>query len=128
VSVLWLATLQRAPKKLMRVPLTGNCRTVRHLGRLALAMCGDVALAEKLAGETSKLFPNGTVWNKVQLPEIRAAIELQRGHPAKAVELLASAAPYERAYLEVVCLRGLAYLRQHKGEGGGRGFRLPRGK
>ena len=97
--------------------LTGNCRTVRHLGRpaLALAMCGETAQAEKLARETSKLFPNGTVWNAVQLPEIRAAIELQRGQPSKAVELLASASPYERAYPEAVYLRGLAYLRLRKG-------------
>jgi len=97
--------------------LIGNCQTAHRLGRpaLALAMCGDAALAEKLAGETSKLFPNGTVWNAVQLPEIRAAIELQRDQPAKAVELLASASPYERAYPEAVYLRGLAYLRLHKG-------------
>jgi tetratricopeptide (TPR) repeat protein/predicted Ser/Thr protein kinase len=97
--------------------LSGNCRTARRLGRpaLALAMCGDTALAEKLAGETSKLFPNGTIWNAVQLPEIRAAVELQRDRPAKALELLASAAPYERAYPEAVYLRGLAYLRLHKG-------------
>ncbi len=83
--------------------LSGNCRTVRRLGRpaLALAMCGDAAQAEKLAAETSKRFPNGTIWNAVQLPEIRAAIELQRDQPAKAVELLASASPYERAYPEV---------------------------
>ena len=97
--------------------LSGNCQTVRRLGRpaLALAMCGDAAEAEKLAAETSKLFPNGTVWNAVQLPEIRAAIELQRDQPAKAVELLASASPYERAYPEAVYLRGLAYLRLRKG-------------
>jgi serine/threonine protein kinase/tetratricopeptide (TPR) repeat protein len=97
--------------------LSGNCETVRRLGRpaLALAMCGDAAQAEKLAGETSKLFPNGTLWNAVQLPEVRAAIQLQRDQPAKAVELLASASPYERAYPEVAYLRGLAYLRLHKG-------------
>jgi tetratricopeptide (TPR) repeat protein len=96
--------------------LAGNCRTVRRLGRppLALAMCGDTAQAEKLAAETSKLFPNGTVWNTVQLPEVRAAIQLQ-SDPAKAVELLASASPYERAYPEVAYLRGLAYLNLHKG-------------
>jgi tetratricopeptide (TPR) repeat protein len=92
--------------------LSGNCQTVRRLGRpaLALAMCGNAAQAEKLAGETSKLFPNGTIWNAVQLPEIRAAIELQRGQPANAVALLASASPYERADPEAVYLRGLAYL------------------
>jgi hypothetical protein len=51
----------------------------------------------------------------VQLPEIRAAIELKRGQPAKAVELLASASRYERANPETVYLRGLAYLRLRKG-------------
>ncbi len=98
--------------------LAGNCRIARRLGRpaLALAMCGDVARAERLAEETSKLFPNGTIWNAVQLPEIRAAIELQHGQPAKAMELLARASPFERAYPEVVYLRGLAYLRLGKGE------------
>jgi eukaryotic-like serine/threonine-protein kinase len=97
--------------------LSGNCGTAHHLARpaLALAMCGETAQAEKLAAETSKLFPNGTIWNALQLPEVRAAIELQRDQPAKAVELLASASPYDRAYPEVVYLRGLAYLRLHKG-------------
>jgi hypothetical protein len=98
--------------------LSGNCQTVRRLGRpaLALAMCGDAAQAEKLPGETSKLFPNTTIWDAVQLPEIRAAIELQRGQPAKAVALLASVSPYEGAYPEAVYLRGLAFLRLRKGE------------
>jgi hypothetical protein len=98
--------------------LSGNCRTVRRLGRpaLALAMCGDAAGAEKLARETSKVFPNGTVWNAVQLPAIRAAVKLQRGEAAEAVELLASASPYERAYPEAVYLRGWAYLRLRKGD------------
>jgi hypothetical protein len=97
--------------------LAGNCQTARRLGRpaLALAMCGDAAQAEKFAAETSKLFPNGTIWNAVQLPSIRAAIALNRDQPAKAVDLLASAAPYERSYLEAVYLRGLAYLRLQKG-------------
>ena len=97
--------------------LSGNCRTAHNLGgpALALAMCGDAAQAEKLAGETSKLLPNGTIWNAVELPQIRAAIELQRDQPAKAIELLTSASPYERAYPGAVYLRGLAYLRLHKG-------------
>ncbi|MDQ6708346.1 MAG: hypothetical protein M3Z85_20495 [Acidobacteriota bacterium] len=97
--------------------LSGNCGTVRHLGRpaLALALCGDATGAEKLAAGTSKRFPNGTLWNAVQLPEIRAAIELQRDQPVKAVELLASASPYERACPDAVYLRGVAYLRLRKG-------------
>jgi len=97
--------------------LSGNCQTVRRLGRpaLALALCGDSAQAELLARETSKLFPNGTLWNAVQLPAIRAALALKRDQPAKAVELLASASPYERAYPEAVYLRGLAYLGLREG-------------
>jgi eukaryotic-like serine/threonine-protein kinase len=97
--------------------LAGNCQTVRSAGRfaLALAMCGEAVQAEKLAAETSKLFPNGTIWNAVQLPEIRAAIALNHDQAARSVELLASASPYERAHLAAVYLRGQAYLNLHKG-------------
>jgi eukaryotic-like serine/threonine-protein kinase len=97
--------------------LVGTCQTARRLGGPAdaLGMCGDIARAEKLAAETSKIVPDGTVWNAVQLPEIRAAIALHRDQPAQSVELLASASPYERAYLEAIYLRALAYLRLRKG-------------
>lgn len=97
--------------------LSGNCHTVGRRGRpaLALALCGDASAAGKLAGEMSKSSPNGTIWNAVQLPAIRAAIEIRRGQPAIAIELLAPAKPYERAYPEVHYLRGQAYL--HLGQG-----------
>jgi hypothetical protein len=51
----------------------------------------------------------------VQLPEIRAAIALNRDQPARSLELLASASPYEGAYLGAIYLRGLAYLSLNKG-------------
>ena len=97
--------------------LLGNCQTVGRLGRpaLAVAMCGNAVLAEKLAAETSKAFPDGTAWNAVQLPEILAANAYYRGQPEKSVNLLKSATQYERAYLETVYLRGLAFLRMKKG-------------
>ena len=95
----------------------GNCQTARRLGRpaVALALCGDAAQAEKLAAETSRVFPNGTIWNAVQLPEIRAAMALHRDQPQESVELLASASPYERSYIDASYLRGMAYLRLHQG-------------
>jgi DNA-binding winged helix-turn-helix (wHTH) protein/tetratricopeptide (TPR) repeat protein len=98
--------------------LSGNCQTVRRLGRpaLALAMCGNVAQAEKLVRENSNLFPSGTLWNAVHLPAVHAVIALQHKQPERAVELLASAAPYELAYPEVAYLRGLAYLRLREGD------------
>jgi tetratricopeptide (TPR) repeat protein len=97
--------------------LVGNCQSVRRLGRpaLGLALCGDSSQAEKFAVDQSKLFPNGTLWNGVQSPEIRAAIAFKLDQPAKAVELLAPAVPFERAYTEVPYLRGLALLRLDKG-------------
>ena len=97
--------------------LSGNCQTVRRLRRsaLALAICGEAALAEKLAAENTKLFPKGTIWNAVQLPEIQAAIELSHNRPDRSVALLESASPYERGFLESMYLRGLAYLGMHKG-------------
>lgn len=97
--------------------LSGNCQTARRLGRpaLALAICSDAAAAEKLAAKTSRLFPNGTIWNAVQLPEIQAMIALNRGKPEESLELLGSASPYERSYIEAVYLRGLTYLRMRKG-------------
>jgi tetratricopeptide (TPR) repeat protein len=96
---------------------SGICNTARKLGRpaLALAICGDATQAEKLAAETSKAFPKGTIWNAVQLPEIRATIAMNREEPGKSVELLLSALPYERSYISSAYLRGLAYLRLHKG-------------
>jgi eukaryotic-like serine/threonine-protein kinase len=98
--------------------LSGNCKTARSLGRpaLALALCGYKEPAEKLAAETSKRLPNGTIWNDVQLPEIKAALALHTGLPAEqAVDLLKSASPFERSYIEASYLRGLADLRMTTG-------------
>jgi tetratricopeptide (TPR) repeat protein len=91
--------------------LAGNCQSARRLGSpaLALAMCDETAEAEKLAAETSKQFPNGIIWNAVELPEIEAMIE-----PAKGVQLLASASPYERAYPDAVYVRGLVFLQMKR--------------
>lgn len=97
--------------------LAGQCKNARRLARpaLALAMCGEVAEAEKLAADISKMFPDGTIWNSVQLPEIQAMVALQHHEPAKGVELMASAAPYERAYPDAIYVRGLAYLKMLNG-------------
>lgn len=97
--------------------LSGNCQNAHALGRpaLALALCGETARAEKLAAEATIALPNRTIWNAVQLPEIQAAIALHRNEPARSIELLASASPYERAYPDAIYMRGLAYLKMQKG-------------
>ena len=82
---------------------------------VALALCGDVAEVEKWANEVSTLFPTATIWNAVALPLLHAIIELQRNQPAKAIELLQAAVPYERSDQGVIYLRGLAHLRLKHG-------------
>jgi tetratricopeptide (TPR) repeat protein len=96
--------------------LLGDCGPARA-GRdpLALALCGDAAQVEAMADAATKQQPLNTAWNAVQLPIIRAAMELKRDQPAKTIELLLPVTHYERAYPQVMYLRGLAYLRLHKG-------------
>lgn len=105
--------------------LYGPCQTPAKLGRpaLALALCGDTARAERLAAETSNAFPRGTTWNAVQLPQIQAAMALRHKDPARSLDLLASAAPYERAYPGAIYLRGMAYLQLHRGRDAAAEFR-----
>jgi DNA-binding winged helix-turn-helix (wHTH) protein/tetratricopeptide (TPR) repeat protein len=97
--------------------LSGTCESSRRLANpaLALAMCGESSQAEKLAAETSRLSPNSTIWNAVQLPQIQAMIALHRDEPAKGIELLASASPYDRAYPDSIYMRGQILLRMKRG-------------
>ena len=98
-----------------RSPATARPRTisgVRHSRSPYAAMPPE---RRSSPPKPQSFFPMEPFWNTVQLPGIRAAIELHRGQPARAVELLASASPYERAYPEAVYLRGMAYLRLRKG-------------
>ncbi len=96
--------------------LAGNCDAARNASALLLALfCGDAAAAQKSADDNAKKYPVDTIQNAVTIPSLRAGAELNRNQPEKAIELLKSAAPYERAYPSAIYLRGLAYLRARKG-------------
>ncbi len=59
------------------------------------------------------------------MPEIRAAIELKRDNPSRALELLAPVTPYEAGFLEnfmAAYVRGQAYLAAHRGQEAAREF------
>jgi tetratricopeptide (TPR) repeat protein len=95
-------------------------RTVNSLssGGRALALCGEGGEAESLADEIARQFPKHTLANAVSLPMIRAAIEIHRGNPAQAIQLLQGASRYELGLnisLWPAYLRGLAYLHQGSG-------------
>jgi tetratricopeptide (TPR) repeat protein len=82
--------------------------------------------AEQMADDLAKRFPADTAVNRYWLPTIRAAIEINRKNPAKAVEVLSSAVPYELgnplpqieigAYFYPIYVRGQSYLLLRDGE------------
>jgi tetratricopeptide (TPR) repeat protein len=95
------------------------------LSALVLARSGDLTRAQSIAADLSKRFPLDTLLNAYWLPTIRAAIEIKQQNPARAIELLHVALPYELGLLnpqfEVggllypAYIRGQAYLELHQG-------------
>ncbi|MGH9713145.1 MAG: hypothetical protein ACRD5M_07595 [Candidatus Acidiferrales bacterium] len=84
----------------------------------AFARAGEAPRAESLAGEVAKERPSYTLANVYLLPTIRAAVELNRNNPSKAVEILQPVVPYDLAPLRGLRSayeRGQAYLLLHKG-------------
>ena len=83
---------------------------------LAAGLCDSASQASVLIDNVPKRFPLDTLLNAVEVPTARAAVELNRGSPTRAIELLDSATPYERRYPVAIYVRGLAYLRARKGQ------------
>jgi eukaryotic-like serine/threonine-protein kinase len=98
-------------------------RDVREMAAVALARAGDTAGAEKLAVALDTAFPLDTLVQRYWLPTIRAAIDLQRRDPNRAIELLRKVGgtlelgepTIVNVYLCPVYLRGEAYLMLHDG-------------
>ena len=89
---------------------------------LALSLAGDAGGAETLINELNREHPLDTIVQHDYLPEIRATIDLQHGDPAKAIDLLQAATPYEMGQIFLTQLtlmpayvRGTAYLQAHNG-------------
>ena len=70
-------------------------REVQYGVALALAMSGDSSQAQTLANDLESSFPEDTSVKFNYLPAVRAFLALNHGDPAKAVELLQVATPYE---------------------------------
>lgn len=112
-------------KEIASALATATTRDVSILAALALARIGETDRAKRLADDLAGRFPLNTVINRYWLPTIYASIEIQRGNPAKAVELLQTTAQYELGTplpqfevggsLYPVYVRGQAYLKLHQG-------------
>ena len=82
---------------------------------IALAMAGEDARAAKLADEVAQKRPFDTLVQFVAVPLVKAQIELNRGNPGKAIDLLDGALVYARANSGVLYVRGNAYLKAGRG-------------
>ncbi len=85
---------------------------------LVLARAGQAPRAQAIAADLKKRFPLDTLINSLWVPTIEAAVELDRGNGARALQLLEITSPYERSsamYFFSVYLRGEAYLKTGQG-------------
>jgi eukaryotic-like serine/threonine-protein kinase len=103
-----------------------KARDIEFGAAVAFALASDSARAQALANDLEKRLPADTGVRFNYLPAIRALVALNDGKPAKAIELLQSAAPYELGAtrsnihagfgaLYPVYARGLAYLATRQG-------------
>ncbi|HEX7296304.1 MAG TPA: protein kinase [Pyrinomonadaceae bacterium] len=82
----------------------------------ALAICGDSAQTKTLVDELARRSPTDSLINQVRIPLIEAHVEMQRGNPAQAIQLLEKTRLYGRAILfPIAYVRGQAYLAEGKG-------------
>jgi tetratricopeptide (TPR) repeat protein/predicted Ser/Thr protein kinase len=99
-------------------------RDVEYGAAFALALVGDFSESQKLTKDLEARFPEDTVVKFCYLPALHALLALNHGEPAKAIELLQIAVPYELGAainigyfgaLYPVYVRGEAYLFAHQG-------------
>jgi tetratricopeptide (TPR) repeat protein len=92
-----------------------NSSKVAVAAASTLALIGDEERALKLAGDVALQRPFDTIVQYVQVPVVKAVVELKKNQPAKAIDLLDGAMVYARADAGVSYARGLAYLQEKKG-------------
>jgi len=119
-GALWQALFgnQRQSRELARAALgISTGRDVQYEAALALAFTGDAFRSRALAENLAQRFPQDTVVQFNYLPTLYAKLALVRNDPAKAIENLQTALPYELGTtggLYPVYVRGQAYLAAHQ--------------
>ncbi len=93
---------------------------------LALVLAGAPDEARSPLEDVAKRFPVNTLYQKIALPNVRAAIELQRGNTAKVGELLEDTTRYELGSVSPyfsLYLRALAHQKAGRGPDAAREYR-----
>jgi tetratricopeptide (TPR) repeat protein len=135
-AALWEAfygdKLTAKPAAIAALALAKN-REVQYGAALALAIAGDSSQAQTLANDLESSFPEDTSVKFNYLPVVRAFLALNHGDPAKAIEILQVAVPYELGQprstqtgffgaLYPIYARGQAYLAAGQGAEAAREF------
>ncbi len=101
-------------------------RDVEYGAAFALALSGDSSRSQTLANDLEKRFPEDSEVRFTYLPAIRALVALNHHEPARAIDLLQAAVPYDLGtplcsapgffgIFYTIYVRGLAYLAAHQG-------------
>jgi tetratricopeptide (TPR) repeat protein/predicted Ser/Thr protein kinase len=131
-AALWEAFYGNASEARQHAAATlakSNGRDAQYAAALALAVIGDSARVQSVAEDLQKRFPDDTVVRFNYLPTLRAQLFLNAPdrspeNPAKAIQALVAAAPYELGIpgnttfwtnLYPVYVRGQAFLGAHQG-------------
>ena len=121
-DALWEAAYGNCPaakRTAARTLALSRGRNALSWSALALAMCGDSSAAQRLVEEMRRRFPEDSFLKTSWVPMTHAALEIHRGRPDGAVELLQPAGRSElgsHIALWPAYLRGLAYLGQRAGK------------
>jgi len=119
-----------ALESLSRAMKLSHGQEVLTLSALIMARTGHFKRAQATIDQLDKEYPSNTLIQRYWLPTIRAEMELQRGNPSKAVDILDAVAPFELAFpatlsvpsLYPVYIRGQAYLAAGNGNQAGAQF------
>jgi tetratricopeptide (TPR) repeat protein len=120
------------PAAMAALALAKN-REVQYGAALALAIAGDSSQAQTLTNDLESSFPEDTSVKFNYLPTVRGFLALNHGEPAKAIEILQVAVPYELGQprstqtgffgsLYPIYARGQAYLAGGQGADAAREF------
>ena len=119
-----LGNAAEAQQDVMAALTQTSSHDVEAIAALALARAGDLKHAQKLADKLNSDVPLDTMAQSYWLPSIRAAMELNRKQPDRAIALLQAASPLELGEapplqlgpMYPVYLRGEAYLMKNQGK------------
>jgi eukaryotic-like serine/threonine-protein kinase len=92
-----------------------NSTNLEAMAAEVLAVSGEQKKALSLADDINRRRPDDTLAQNVDIPLIKALVELKRSNTAEAMDLLDAVAVYARASSGVLYVRGLTFLQNKQG-------------